>query len=58
MINHFTNGWVKLLKTEHGLRMQICGYYHDELERALNSPHFETLMEHGVMIVKVPKEVA
>ena len=58
LINHFTNGWCKLTKTDQGFRMQFCDYYLDELERAMNSPHFKLLMEHGVYMVKVDKSVA
>jgi hypothetical protein len=58
MLNHFNNGWVKLTRSEQGFRMQFCEYYLDELQRAMGHPYFKTLMEHGVMMVKVEKGAA
>jgi hypothetical protein len=58
LLNHFNNGWVKLTKSEQGFRMQFCEYYLDELHRAMSHPYFKTLMECGVMMIKVEKGAA
>src|SRR6185369_14652702 len=58
LLNHFNNGWVKLTKSKQGFRMQFCEYYLDELHRAMNHPYFKTLMECGVMMIKVEKGAA
>src|SRR5262249_38423511 len=41
----FNNGWVKLSKDGDRYRMQLCEYYLDELNRAINRPLFKHLVE-------------
>jgi ParB-like chromosome segregation protein Spo0J len=54
----FNNGWVKLSKHGDTYRLQLCEYYLDELNRAINRPLFKHLAERGVLIVKVEKGAA